>query len=161
MLEISSVGLHMDKVLFSLSGSIVALFLIVGLISNYSNDVDASINNDNNTIQNPISKDGNKEFFVVDIFTDEGFTGINAKINKNTPLLQEPFHDSISSVKITPGQNFTNGYMVELCEHKSYAGQCTILGPGNYNADSLALLHDKIDSIRFLSPSTLKLKGLP
>jgi hypothetical protein len=50
--------------------------------------------------------------------------------------------------------------MVELCEHKSYAGECMILGPGNYDVESLALLQDKIDSIRFLSPSTLQLKGL-
>jgi hypothetical protein len=149
----------MYNVLFSLV-LVIALFLMGGFAGMYSNDASASQLN-NNTTQEPLSKDSNKEFFVVDIFTDEGFTGSTAKINKNTQLLQEPFHDSISSVKITPGQDFTNGYMVELCEHKSYAGECMILGPGNYNVDLITPLHDKVDSIRFLSPSTLKLKGLP
>lgn len=148
----------MDRVTILYLGCIAGLFFSGGLISIYS--IDANASQINNLPRDPIAKDNNKEFFILDVFMDEGFAGNNTIINKNTPSLQGPFHDSISSVKITPGQNFTQGYMVELCEHKSYAGECMILGPGNYDVESLALLQDKIDSIRFLSPSTLQLKGL-
>lgn len=48
--------------------------------------------------------------------------------------------------------------MDEVCEHKSYAGNCMILGPGNHNIQTLGWLNDQISSKRVLSPETPVLK---
>lgn len=97
--------------------------------------------------------------FILEAFTDEGFTGDSTIINKNTPSLQGQFQDSISSFRIAFGQNQSNGYMLEICEHISFAGNCIIVGAGEYDIESLGLLNDKVSSIRYLSPSSLELKG--
>lgn len=97
--------------------------------------------------------------FMLEAFTDEGFTGNSTIINKNTPSIQGQFHDSISSFRVTFGQNQSNGYMLEICEHMSFAGNCIIVGAGEYDVESIGSLNDKISSIRYLSPSSLELKG--
>ena len=75
-------------------------------------------------------------------------------------MIDDEFHDSISSLIISIDENNTSGYMVEVCEHKSYAGNCMILGPGNHNVQTLGWLNDQISSIRALSPETLELKNI-
>ncbi len=131
--------------------SIILAIVILSVESNATADNHSSPNYKN---------ESNNEFLIADVFTDEGFKGNNTMINNNTPSLTEPFHDSISSLIITNITNSTGGYMVEVCEHISYAGNCMVLGPGKYDIESIGSLNDKIDSIRFLSPNTLKLKGL-
>jgi hypothetical protein len=160
MLKINLMQLSSYKGLFiAYLGLIISLFMVGEMIS--IDLLDATLSQVDSSMQNePIVINSDKEFFVVDIYTDNGFAGNSTRINKNTPSLQEPFHDSISSIEIKPGQNYSDGYMVELCEHKSYAGECIILGPGSYDVESLTMLQDKIDSIRSLSPTTLSLKGL-
>jgi hypothetical protein len=75
-------------------------------------------------------------------------------------MIDDEFHDSISSLIISIDENNTSGYMVEVCEHESYAGNCMILGPGNHNVQTLGWLNDQISSIRALSPDTLELKNI-
>ncbi len=98
--------------------------------------------------------------FTLEAFVDEGFTGNSTIINKNTPYLQGPFHDSISSFIIAFEQNQSNGYMIEICEHRSFAGNCIIRGVGQYDVDSIGPLNDQISSIRSLSPTSLELKDI-
>jgi hypothetical protein len=54
----------------------------------------------------------------------------------------------------------SSGYMIEICEHKSYAGNCMILGPGEHDIQTLDWLHDQISSIRYLTPQTVELKNI-
>ncbi len=102
----------------------------------------------------------NSHHFNAYVFVDENFTGENTVINTNTPILKEPFNDSISSIRLTINENQSKGYAVEVCEHKSYAGNCMVLGPGDYDIQTLGWLNDQISSIRALSPNTLELKNV-
>lgn len=99
--------------------------------------------------------------FAAQVFIHKNFTGNNTIIEENTPIIKGPFQDSISSLIISTGNNNTSGYMVEVCEHKSYSGNCMILGPGNHNVETLGWLNDQITSIRALSPEILELKNIP
>jgi hypothetical protein len=112
-----------------------------------------------NATSNNVTGHDERPIFILEAFTDEGFTGSSTIINKNTPSLQGQFHDSISSFRIAFGQNQGNGYMLEICDHISFAGNCIIVGAGEYDVESLGWLNDKISSIRYLSPSSLELKG--
>jgi hypothetical protein len=98
--------------------------------------------------------------FVAQVFIHKNFTGNSTVIDQNTPYIEGQFHDSISSLIISIDENNTSGYMVEVCEHESYAGNCMILGPGNHNVQTLGWLNDQISSIRALSPETLELKNI-
>jgi hypothetical protein len=97
---------------------------------------------------------------ITEVFTDMNFTGASAFVNENIPLMGEPFHDSISSMIISEGVNQSSGYMVEVCEHVSFTGSCMILGPGEYDIQTLEGLNDRISSMRFLSPQSLNLKNV-
>jgi hypothetical protein len=98
--------------------------------------------------------------FSAQVFNHKNFTGNNTTITQNTPLINDQFQDSISSLIITIDGNRSAGYMVEVCEHKSYAGNCMILGPGKHNVQTLGWLNDQISSLRALSPETLDLKNI-
>jgi hypothetical protein len=63
-------------------------------------------------------------------------------------------------MNITEAGNQSSGYMIEICQHKSYSGDCMILGPGAHDVDMLDGLHDQISSMRSLSPKTLELKNV-
>ena len=91
---------------------------------------------------------------------DDNFSGNSTLINENIPLLDDPFQDSISSMIISEVENQSSGYMVEICEHKSYSGNCMILEPGEHDITTLDELHDQISSMRYLSPQTLELKNV-
>ncbi len=142
----------MNKVILKSNMIIFYIFILMGL---YSIFIVATVNA---TPYNVTNHD-NRGNFTLEVFTDEGFIGNSTIINKNTPSLQGQFHDSISSFRITFEQNQSNGYMLEICEHISFAGDCIIVGAGEYDIESLGSLNDKISSIRYLSPSSLKLKG--
>lgn len=96
---------------------------------------------------------------TTEAFVDDNFSGNSTLINKNMPLLDDPFQDSISSMIILEVENQSSGHMVEICEHKSYSGNCMILEPGEHDIATLDGLHDQISSIRYLSPQTLELKN--
>ena len=98
--------------------------------------------------------------FAAQVFIHKNFTGNNTIITQNTPIISSQFQDSISSLIITIDGNQSAGYMVEVCEHRSYAGNCMILGPGEHNVQILGWLNDQISSLRDLSPQTLDLKNI-
>ncbi|KAA2283211.1 beta/gamma crystallin-related protein [Candidatus Nitrosocosmicus sp. SS] len=98
--------------------------------------------------------------FAAQVFIHKNFVGNNTIITQNTPLINGQFQDSISSLIITIDGNQSAGYMVEVCEHKSYAGNCMILGAGKHNIQTLGWLNDQISSLRVLSPETLELKNI-
>lgn len=97
---------------------------------------------------------------TTEVFVDSNFDGNRTVISENMPLLEDPFQDTISSMNITNSGDQSSGYMIEICEHKSYSGDCMILGPGEHDIDTLNGLHDQISSMRFLSPQTLELKNI-
>jgi hypothetical protein len=97
---------------------------------------------------------------ITEVFMDDNFSGNSTLINENIPLFDDPFQDSISSMIISEVENQSSGYMVEICEHKSYSGNCMILEPGEHDITTLDWLHDQISSIRYLSPQTLELKNV-
>lgn len=145
--------------------------LLTGLTIPSVQDVKASTNNQSafNAENFNTNQRGANDTAVVDVtnhfasqvFIHKNFTGNNTIIDQNMPTLKGQFHDSISSLIISTGNNNTSGYMVEVCEHKSYAGNCMILGPGNHDVQTLGWLNDQISSIRALSPETLELKNIP
>lgn len=103
--------------------------------------------------------------FAAQVFIHKNFTGSNTIITQNIPVINSQFQDSISSLIITVDENDgtgnqSTGYMVEVCEHKSYAGNCMILGSGKHNVQTLGWLNDQISSLRALSPETLGLKNI-
>ena len=98
--------------------------------------------------------------FTAEVFVHKNFTGNSTVINENTPNLSGQFQDSISSLIISTDTNQSDGYMVEVCEHESYAGNCMILEPGRHNVQTLGWLNDQITSIRALSPLTIELKNI-
>jgi hypothetical protein len=97
---------------------------------------------------------------TTEVFVDSNFDGNSTVISENMPLLEDPFQDTISSMNITNSGDQGSGYMIEICEHKSYSGDCMILGPGEHDIDTLNGLHDQISSMRFLSPQTVELKNI-
>ena len=125
-------------------------------ISNRTNLPDRNIDgvDTNNTLNNFSTHS------TVDIFIHKNFTGNSTTISENIPILQGDFQDSISSLIMNTGQNTSSGYMIEVCEHKYYTGDCMILGPGKHDVQILGSLNDKISSIRYLSPNTLVLKNI-
>ncbi len=142
----------MNKVILKSNMIIFYIFILMGL---YDIFMVATVNA---TPYNVTNHD-ERVNFILEAFTDEGFTGDSTIINKNTPSLQGQFQDSISSFRIAFEQNQSNGYMLEICEHISFAGNCIIVGAGEYDIESLGSLNDKVSSIRYLSPSSLELKG--
>ncbi|MDR4489946.1 MAG: hypothetical protein R2685_03460 [Candidatus Nitrosocosmicus sp.] len=98
--------------------------------------------------------------FAAQVFIHKNFVGNNTIITQNTPLINGQFQDSISSLIITIDGNQSAGYMVEVCEHNNYAGNCMILGAGKHNIQTLGWLNDQISSLRVLSPETLELKNI-
>ena len=98
--------------------------------------------------------------FTADIFIHKNFTGNSTTISENIPVLEGDFQDSISSLIINLDQNTSSGFMIEVCEHKYYTGDCMILGPGKHDIQTIGSLNDEISSIRYLSPNTLELKNI-
>jgi hypothetical protein len=142
----------MSKVVLKSNMITFYILLLIGLGSTF---VVATVN----ATPHNVTNHNERAIFILEAFTDEGFAGSSTIINKNTPSLQGQFHDSISSFRITFVQNQSDGYMLEICDHTSFAGNCIIAGAGEYDVESLGSLNDKISSIRYLSPSSLKLKG--
>lgn len=144
--------------------------LLTGLTMPQLQNTDASIDNqsaldtENSNVDRLVANNtavaNTTSHFAAQVFVHKNFTGNNTIIDQNTPMIDDEFHDSISSLIISIDENNTSGYMVEVCEHKSYAGNCMILGPGNHNVQTLGWLNDQISSIRALSPETLELKNI-
>lgn len=134
---------------------LTAFLLIIGISYTVNDSFSTTMNNAtmNNATMN------NSSQFLVQGFIHKDFTGNSTFINQNTPLLNGTFNDSISSLIISIGNNNT-GSMIEVCEHKSYAGNCMILEPGRHNVQTLGWLNDQISSIRMLSPLTIELKNI-
>lgn len=153
---------------------VIILFVIGTLLTGLSmpqiQNVKASLNNQSEIDTENISLNkfganntavaNTTSHFAAQIFIHKNFTGNSTIIDQNTLVIKGQFHDSISSLIISTDENNTSGYMVEVCEHKSYAGNCMILGPGNHNVQTLGWLNDQISSIRALSPETLELKNI-
>lgn len=144
--------------------------LLTGLTMPQIQNGQASIDNQSESDAEDISLDefvanntavaNTTSHFAAQVFIHKNFTGNSTVIDQNTPYIEGQFHDSISSLIISIDENNTSGYMVEVCEHESYAGNCMILGPGNHNVQTLGWLNDQISSIRALSPETLELKNI-
>ena len=144
--------------------------VLTGLTMPQMHDVRASIDNQSELDTKNIILDkfaandtavaNTTSHFAAQVFIHKNFTGNSTTIDQNTPVIKGQFQDSISSLIISTDENNTSGYMVEVCEHKSYAGNCMILGPGNHNVQTLGWLNDQISSIRALSPETLELKNI-
>ncbi len=133
---------------------IVAATTNTSTISDTENPVLDSLTVNNSDLINTTSP------FTIEVFIHKNFTGNSTLINENTPNLSGQFQDSISSLIISVNKNQSDGNMIEVCEHKSYAGNCMILGPGSHNVQVLGWLNDQITSIRALSPHALELKNI-
>jgi Beta/Gamma crystallin len=125
----------------------------------------STISDTENPVLDPIAVNNsalanNTSHFVAEVFVHKNFTGNSTLIKENTPNLIGQFQDSISSLIISVDKNQSNGYMIEVCEHKSYAGNCMILGPGSHNVQVLGWLNDQVTSIRALSPQAVELKNI-
>jgi hypothetical protein len=86
---------------------------------------------------------------MAELFVDSGFVGLSTVIRQNTPWIGDPFHDSITGVKVHSGPNYRAGDVVQLCEEIDYGGKCINLEPGTHDIGSLGF-NDKADSIRFI-----------
>jgi len=146
--------------LILITGFMISTVEIVRATTNNS----ASLNFDNLDIDSLTANDtalvNETSHFTAEVFVHKNFTGNSTLINENTPNLGGQFQDSISSLIITTDTNQSDGYMVEVCEHESYAGNCMILEPGRHNVLTLGWLNDQITSIRALSPDALELKNI-
>lgn len=127
------------------------------ILSNESVSLESPVAN-TTSLESPVANLTNH--FAAQVFIHKNFVGNNTIITQNTPLINSQFQDSISSLIITIDGNQNAGYMVEVCEHKSYAGNCMILGSGKHNIQTLGWLNDQISSLRVLSPETLELKNI-
>jgi hypothetical protein len=160
----------MKKGFISTNLFLMFVILITGFIISTVDIVKATLNNTatmnfENLNFDPIAANdtalvNDTSHFTAEVFVHKNFTGNSTLINENTPNLGGQFQDSISSLIITTDTNQSDGYMVEVCEHESYAGNCMILGPGRHNVETLGWLNDQITSIRALSPPTLELKNI-
>jgi beta/gamma crystallin len=137
--------------LFLLSG-----LLVISVASSLSGTAYPTMTNSTSTN----SSTANLGDITTEAFTDSNFSGNSTAINENVPLLEDPFQDSISSMIFSEEEGNSSGYMIEICEHKSYAGNCMILGPGEHDIQTLDWLHDQISSIRYLTPQTVELKNI-
>ena len=137
--------------LFLLSG-----LLVISVASSLSGTAYPTMTNFTSTN----SSTANLGDITTEVFTDSNFSGNSTSINENVPLLEDPFQDSISSMIFSEEEGNSSGYMIEICEHKSYAGNCMILGPGEHDIQTLDWLHDQISSIRYLTPQTVELKNI-
>jgi Beta/Gamma crystallin len=137
--------------LFLLSG-----LLLISVASSLSGTAYPTMTNFTSTN----SSTANLGDITTEVFTDSNFSGNSTSINENVPLLADPFQDSISSMIFSEEEGNSSGYMIEICEHKSYAGNCMILGPGEHDIQTLDWLHDQISSIRYLTPQTVELKNI-
>jgi hypothetical protein len=152
----------------------ILFFIIVPLITGFMiSTIDiiqattntSTISDTENPVLDPIAVNNsdlanNSSHFVAEVFVHKNFTGNSTLIKENTPNLIGQFQDSISSLIISVDKNQSNGYMIEVCEHKSYAGNCMILGPGSHNVQVLGWLNDQVTSIRALSPQAVELKNI-
>jgi hypothetical protein len=129
---------------------------VLGSLSSLSSTTYATIGN--STLMNPPATIPVN--ITTEVFTNSNFSGNSTALNENVPLLEDPFQDSISSLIVSEEGNNSSGYMIEICEHKSYAGNCMILGPGEHDIEILDWLHDQISSIRHLTPQTVELKNV-
>lgn len=125
--------------------------LVIGMVGSSVTTTYATATNSTTAISSNLTAEA---------FMDDNFSGNSTLINENIALLDDPFQDSISSMIISEVGNQSSGYMVEICEHKSYSGNCMILEPGEHDIKTLDGLHDQISSIRYLSLQTLELKNL-
>ena len=137
--------------LFLLSG-----LFVISVVGSLSGTVYPTMTNSTSTN----SSTANLGDITTEVFTDSNFSGNSTSINENVPLLEDPFQDSISSMIFSEEEGNSSGYMMEICEHKSYAGNCMILGPGEHDIQTLDWLHDQISSIRYLTPQTVELKNI-
>jgi len=131
--------------------------IVIGIVGS-SNTTTNAIATNSTTATNSITSVSSN--LTTEAFVDDNFSGNSTLINENIPILDDPFQDSISSMIISEVENQSSGYMVEICEHKSYSGNCMILEPGEHDITTLDELHDQISSMRYLSPQTLELKNV-
>lgn len=143
-----------------LTGLTISQFQIVNASTDNQSAVDIEKSNIDGLVANNTAVANTTSHFAAQVFIHKNFTGNNTIIDQNTPEIEDEFHDSISSLIISIDENNTSGYMVEVCEHVSYVGNCMILGPGDHNVQTLGWLNDQISSIRALSPETLELKNI-
>ena len=143
-----------------LTGLTISQFQIVNASTDNQSAVDIEKSNIDGLVANNTAVANTTSHFAAQVFIHKNFTGNSTVIDQNTPYIEGQFHDSISSLIISIDENNTSGYMVEVCEHESYAGNCMVLGPGNHNVQTLGWLNDQISSIRALSPETLELKNI-
>lgn len=146
----------MDKKSFYVNLFLLSSVLVISVASPLYGTTDSTMTN-STSINSSTSNLGD---ITTEVFTDSNFSGNSTAINENVPLLEDPFQDSISSMIFSEGEGNSSGYMIEICEHKSYAGNCMILGPGEHDIETLDWLHDQISSIRYLTPQTVELKNM-
>lgn len=141
-------------------GFIFPLGSIVKATASNSAAIDIENSGFSQTASNSSAGLDNSSYFTAEVFIHKNFTGNSTTINENVPIIKGQFQDSISSLIISTHQNQNSRYMVEVCEHKHYAGNCMILGPGKHNVQTLGWLNDQISSIRYLSPHAFELKNV-
>ena len=141
----------MDKGLSYSKLFMLSAVFVIGMLGSSLSNAFASVTNSTATASSNLT---------TEVFVDSNFDGNSTVISENIPLLEDPFQDTISSMNITNTGNQSSGYMIEICEHKSYSGDCMILEPGEHDIDTLNGLHHQISSLRFLSPQTLELKNI-
>jgi hypothetical protein len=146
-------------IVISITGFMISTVEIVKATTNNSATLDFDNLDTDSLTANDIAPVNDTSHFTAEVFVHKNFTGNSTLIDENTPNLGGQFQDSISSLIITTDTNQSGGYMVEVCEHESYAGNCMILEPGRHNVLTLGWLNDQITSIRALSPDALELKN--
>jgi hypothetical protein len=146
----------MDKKSYYVNLFLLSSVLVISVASPLYGTAYSTMTNSTSTN----SSTSNLGDITTEVFTDSNFSGNSTAINENVPLLEDPFQDSISSMIFSEGDGNSSGYMIEICEHKSYAGNCMILGPGEHDIETLDWLHDQISSIRYLTPQTVELKNM-
>jgi hypothetical protein len=95
----------------------------------------------------PIPKDS----LIAEVFVHENFTGPSTVVGDNIASFDDIFHDSISSIKLYTGSNYTQGDFLEICDRPYHTGECFELQPGIYDFKGFSI-NDMIDSIRFVRP---------
>ena len=148
-----------SNILWIIAAGLYTLLISTSIIytnatSNSSLDVINSFNSNIVDSNNIVSNDS--AIISAIVFVNGNFTGDSKIISTNASNLEPPFQDSISSIDISLNQNYSKGYVTQVCEHNEYDGSCMILEPGKYDLDSLDQLHDQISSIRFIAPDFLE-----
>ncbi len=90
---------------------------------------------------------------VLKLFKNKNFSGTYRYCTKDEPLLGNiGMNDSVSSLIVYKGPDYTRGDAVQLYEHSNYEGAGVILEPAVY-PDISRLFDKNISSVRYINTS--------